>query len=311
VETSVFSVVLPFFDAAQKDNFSDLIFLSIKHLLMPSTNAPYGYNSAMALLMAQAVSTAYYKYQNPDWPLTFGQFKILPNYIQVHELDKYVFFGFAATGSYTGNPPYYNIIALRGTQSDEEAFYDVEDFKFTDCMLPRGSSNQYGQVSTGLYDFYTGSDLGWVTPLADSFKSAVASLDGSRPTWYLGAHSLGGAMAALGALDAVVCNSFQNENVVPQVYTYGGLNVGDADFANAIAQHGIVDYYRVVNLADFVPSLTGIQADTPGYQQPGQEYSFLWQTGADWGNHSLDNVYIPTLQQYANVIKGGPRKYPQ
>jgi hypothetical protein len=265
----------------------------------------------MALIMAKAVSAAYKKYQNPNWTLTFGKFKIFPNYIYVYEITEYVFFGFAAYGSYDGNPPYYNIVALRGTQTKEEGYYDVDDWSFTDCVLPYYTGQPYGQVSTDLYDFYTGNDGGFVTSLADSFKQAVSTLDGSKGTWYLGAHSLGGAVAAIGALDAVVSGSFNYTGAVPQVYTYGGLNSGDTNFANAIYANGIVDFYRVVNLADWVPSFTGMTADTPGYEQPGQEYSFLWNTGQDWGNHSLDNIYIPTLDKFPKVIKWGIRDYPQ
>jgi hypothetical protein len=278
---------------------------------MPSANSPIGYNPSMAIIMAKAVSAAYKKYQNPKWTLSLGKFKIFPNYIYVHEMTEYVFFGFAAYGSYDGNPPYCNIIALRGTQTKEEGYYDVDDWDFTDCVLPYKTGKPYGKVSVDLYDFYTGNDKGFVTSLADSFKQAVNSLDGSKGTWYLGAHSLGGAVAAIGSLDAVVSGSFNYTGAVPQVYTYGGLNSGDTDFANAIYSNGIVDFYRVVNLADWVPSFTGMTADTPGYQQPGQEYSFLWNTGQDWGNHSLDNIYIPTLEKFPKVVKWGIRDYPQ
>ena len=177
--------------------------------------------------------------------------------------------------------------------------------------LPAGSSNQYGQVSTSLYDFYTGTDLDTVTSLADSFKAAVSALMGNYGTWYLGAHSLGGGIAALGALDALVSQSFPHSEAIPQIYTFGGLNSGDSDLANSIYQSGIVDYYRVVNLADWVPCFTGISADTPGYQQPGEEYSFLWNTGHDWGNHSLDTIYLRTVEEFPSVIKWGIRDYPQ
>jgi hypothetical protein len=279
--------------------------------LMPPTNIPQGYQPEMAKVLAKAVQAAYKKYNEPDWTLSLGEFKIVNQYIYAYELTEYVFFGFAASGSYGGQPPYYNIVALRGTQTDEESFYDVYDWNPVPCFLPAGSGNQYGQVSTSLYDFYTGTDGDWATSLADSFKTAVSELDGSYGTWYLGAHSLGGAISAIGALDALVSNSFPHSQAIPQVYTFGGLNSGDADFANAIYQNGIVDYYRVVNLADWVPGFTGIAADTPGYQQPGEEYSFLWNTGHDWANHSLDNIYIRTLEEFPSVIKWGERDYPE
>jgi hypothetical protein len=65
-----------------------------------------------------------------------------------------------------------------------------------------------------------------------------------------------------------------------------------------------------------VPAFTGIEKDTHGYLPVGLECSFLWQTedqlkGGDWANHSLDDVYLETLQKFPGVIKFGPRKYPQ
>jgi hypothetical protein len=303
----------PLLTSPKKQNtfITDHIHSPFKLNLMPATAITYGYSPAMSLLLAKAVSAAYKKYQDPDWPLTFGKFTINPNYIYAYELTEYVFFGFAATGSYDGNPPYYNIVALRGTQTDEEGFYDVDDWNLKACVLPYKKGKQYGSVSTDLYDFYNHDDLGLVTSLAASFKKAVSWLDGSKGTWYLAAHSLGGAIAAIGALDAVVSKTFPNTTAVPQVYTYGGLNSGDATFAKAIAVAGIADFYRVVNLADWVPGFTGMTADTPGYLQPGQEYSFLWNTGHDWANHSLDDIYITTLAKYPKVVNGGVRHYPQ
>jgi hypothetical protein len=104
-------------------------------------------------------------------------------------------------------------------------------------------------------------------------------------------------------------------SLLPKVYTYGSMKVGDADFGAAVKQQGI-DVFRVVNLADWVPAFTGISADTPGYLPVGLECSFLWQTedkpdGGDWANHSMKDVYLKTLTTYSNVIKFGPRSYPQ
>ena len=43
----------------------------------------------------------------------------------------------------------------------------------------------------------------------------------------------------------------------------------------------------------------------------GTEATFVWQTWDDWGNHSLAKIYLPMVQSYWNVIKWGPRNYPQ
>lgn len=269
------------------------------------------YDPTMAIVCALGVNTAYYKYNNPSWKLSFGSYTIVAE-IYVFEVAKagYVFFGFAATGSYNGQPPYNNIVALRGTQSSEEAVFDLADWSFTPCYLPASSWNAYGNVCTSLYDFYSGTD-GVFESLGDSFKKAVQKLPGSRTDWYVCAHSLGASMAMLGSLDAVVSKSYNNTNVRPKIYTYGGLTVGDQSFVNALQANGITEIYRLVNLADWVPAFHGATADAAGYVQPGLECNFLWQTGGFWGNHSLTDVYLNTLKNYSNVIKFGPRKYPQ
>jgi hypothetical protein len=51
--------------------------------------------------------------------------------------------------------------------------------------------------------------------------------------------------------------------------------------------------------------------DTPGYVHVGQLCSYLWQTDGDWSNHALNNTYLTTLAKYPEVIKVGPRHYPQ
>jgi hypothetical protein len=81
------------------------------------------------------------------------------------------------------------------------------------------------------------------------------------PRWYFAGHSLGGALITLSALDAVANNWFEPQTFPETtVYTYGSLHVGDQDFATAFAQQ-VPQAYRVANLADWVPSLVGLEAD--------------------------------------------------
>ena len=266
------------------------------------------YEPYMSLVMAAAVNEAYKKYNDSNYQIRLGDYTILDSiYVFESAEGGDVFFGFTATGRMEPGAPYNNIVALRGTVSDEEAMDDLE-WTFVGCFLPSGGGQQYGWVCKGVYDFYTGDDGGLVTSLADSFKSAVGNLDGSLD-WYVGAHSLGGAVATLGALDAVVSGSYGSSKK-PTLYTYGSLHVGDAAFASSFAAN-VPDAYRVANLADWVPALTGIEADTPGYVHVGLECTFLWQTWGAWGNHSLVNIYMRTIKSFPGAIKFGPRSYPQ
>ena len=282
----------------------------------------------MAKTLAQGVIQAYLKYEDPGHEIVLPGYDVL-DVITVFEAlagpegkaqvslgcddpDR-TFMGFSATGRSPGSN-YNNIVVLRGTQSDEEALEDI-DWSFTPCVLPTGAkvTKTYGQVSSGVSNFYSGTDGNFVTPLSACFKQAIANFKEPR-SLYIAGHSLGGALVTLGALDAVVSDIYISTNL-PKVYTFGSMKVGDAAFGQAVAQHGI-DVFRVVNLADWVPAFTGISADTEGYLPVGLECSFLWQTedqadGGDWANHSMVNIYNETLQKYPNVIRYGPRSYPQ
>jgi hypothetical protein len=270
-----------------------------------------GYNPRKALMLAMAVCEAYKKYADPSYTIRLGAY-VIKDSIYVFEATKrkYVFFGFTASGSMSGAPPFDNILALRGTRTDQEAFADAS-WALTDCVLPRRGKQHFGRAAAGLYSFYTGRDLGLVTSLADALKSAVSKLDGTLSDWYIAGHSLGGAVATLGALDAVVSRSYGRVDVPPKLYTFGSLHAGDAEFASAFSNSGLTDVFRVVNLADWVPGFTGIGADTPGYAHVGLECSYLWQTGFDWANHSLENNYLAVLRDHPEVIQFGPRQYPQ
>jgi predicted lipase len=268
------------------------------------------YDSDMAYVLALAVKEAYTKYNDPSHEIELGEY-VVKDFIYVQELEvEKVFFGFTATGSMTGSPPFSNIVVLRGTQSDDESIEDME-WSFTPCVLPNVGGQGYGQAGYGVYNFYAGTNEGTVHSLSHSFKDAVAKLDGSITDWYVAGHSLGGAAATLGAFDSVVSGSYNNSGVRPKLYTYGSLHVGDADFAKAFADN-VPEAYRVANLADWVPGLTGLDgADTPGYVHVGLECTFLWQKWGDWENHSLVDTYLETVQHYPQVIKFGPRDYPQ
>jgi hypothetical protein len=223
--------------------------------------------------------------------------------------------GFAAVA----NDLSHNIIAFRGTVTDEEAGYDLDGWNTnTACLLPSGSQNQnsYGDVKEDLYDFYVDTDLGLYISLAASFKSAVQELAAANPNkpWMIAAHSLGGALVTLAALDAQVSASYTGSTIKPWLVTFGSLHVGVQSFADAFNQN-VPSAFRFANLCDFVPSLVSLEPPTTPPPDPyvhvGLELTFVWQTWDDWGNHSMQNIYLPIVQTYMNVIHMGPRTYPQ
>jgi hypothetical protein len=298
---------------------------------MPDPDASSAFDLTMARTLALGVLEAYKKYEDPGHVIYLPGYEVLDQITVFEALGSAgggsarvssscddplrTFMGFSATGSPPGSSlGYNNIVVLRGTQSGEEALEDI-DWSMTPCLLPTGSKTprNYGQVSNGVSYFYWGTDDGLVTPLSVCFKRAIANFKEPRPL-YIAGHSLGGAVVTLGALDAVVSGIYIS-SLLPKVYTFASMKIGDASFGQAVAQQGI-EVFRVVNLADWVPAFTGIEKDTPGYLPVGLECSFLWQTeglpnGGDWANHSLRDIYYETLQKFPGVIKFGSRKYPQ
>jgi hypothetical protein len=220
-------------------------------------------------------------------------------------------FGFTATA----NDNSHNILVLRGTVTLEEAGYDLVGWgDNTACLLPSQSWEQqsYGMVNSYLYALYAHTDYGLVTSLAASCLSAIQATSAQAPNlpWYMGSHSLGGAMLSLAALDAVVSGALGTKK--PLVFTFGSLHVGDGSFASAYTQQVPLSV-RVANLCDFVPSMVSIEPVTPTdpYVHVGVEATFVWQTWDDWGNHSIANIYMPMVQSHWDVIRWGKRKYPQ
>lgn len=260
--------------------------------------------------LANAVMAAYTAYNNGTTPT-------LPNYtyvasIYVGETLIPTLLGFAAYA----NDRSHNIIALRGTVTDEEVGYDLYGWDTnTPCMLPSNSATQqkYGNVKADLYNFYCNTD-GVVSSLAVSFNSAVQKLAQANPNkqWYVTAHSLGGALATLGALDAAVSKSYGNGTIAPILVTFGSLHLGDQSFATAFKTRVPLGY-RFANLSDFVPSLVSLAPYTPKdpYVHVGVECTFIWEKWDNWENHSMQFTYLPTVRDHFSVIQYGPRKYPQ
>jgi hypothetical protein len=223
----------------------------------------------------------------------------------------YQLFGFTATA----DDHSHNLLALRGTVTLEEAGYDLLGWgDNTACLLPSQNwpwdQRNYGSVNSYLFAFYVNTNLETRTSLAKSCLNAIQATSSQAPglPWYLGAHSLGGAMLSLAALDAVVSGAL----AVPLVMTFGSLHVGDQTFADAYTAK-VPFSGRFANLCDFVPAMVSLEPVTPTdpYVHVGAEATFVWQTWDDWGNHSLANIYLPMVQGHWDVIDWSPRKYPQ
>jgi hypothetical protein len=262
----------------------------------------------LALTLGQGILAAYAAYDNNTDPIAPPGYTLGEQiYVWESASGGSLRFGFTATANDGSN----NIVVLRGTRTATESSYDLYQWGTnTACVLPYGGQNSYGNVNQSLYDFYTGNNWTAVTSLADSLKAAVQKLGNTSIPWYVAAHSLGGAMATLGALDAYVSGSYSG-GPPPILYTFGSLYVGDQSFADAFSGQVPVAY-RFANLCDFVPIITGLTDDTTAdpYVHVGLPCTFVWQNGRIWANHSMENVYLATVEKSWNVIQYGPLNYP-
>jgi triacylglycerol lipase len=202
-----------------------------------------------------------------------------------------VYFGFALTSST------YNIIALRGTQSD---FEWVLDATIPQVPVPLVWYNhgkfQLAQVHLGFLIFFA--------MLADQIVEAAKQFNPALPCLVTG-HSLGGALAVLASPALKILLPAQTF----EMYNFAGPRVGDPIFVDAY-NFFVPESYRVVNLSDVVPMLPPSVVFHWQYGDVGQEWSFLNQSGNIAGNHALIGPNNYTDAVNLAIPTNAPRVYP-
>jgi len=202
-----------------------------------------------------------------------------------------VYFGFALTSST------YNVIALRGTQSDFEWTLDATIPQVPVPLVWYSDGKfQFAKVHLGFLIFFA--------MLADQILAAAKQFNPALPCLVTG-HSLGGALAVLASPALRLITSLQTV----QMYSYAGPRVGDPAFVDAY-NFWVPQSYRVVNLADLIPMLPPSQIFHWQYGDVGQEWSFLNQSGNVAGNHALIGPDNYTKAVNLGVPTNAPRVYP-
>lgn len=202
-----------------------------------------------------------------------------------------VYFGFALTSSS------YNIIALRGTQSDFEWTLDATIPQVPVPLVWYSDGKfQVAKVHLGFLIFFA--------MLADQILAAAKQFNPALPCLVTG-HSLGGALAVLASPALRLLTSSQTV----QMYSYAGPRVGDPIFVDAY-NFWVPQSYRVVNLADLIPMLPPSQIFHWQYGDVGQEWSFLNQSGNVAGNHALIGPNNYTKAVNLGIPTDAPRVYP-
>lgn len=204
---------------------------------------------------------------------------------------KEVYFGFALTSAS------YNVIGLRGTQSD---FEWVLDAAIPQVPVPliwyNNGKFQFAQVHLGFLIVFA--------MLADQILTAANQFNPNVPCLVTG-HSLGGALAVLAS---PTLQLFYPGRAV-QMYNFAGPRVGNPTFVDAY-NFFVPQSYRVVNLADMVPMLPPSQIPPWEYGDAGEEWSFLNQSGNVAGNHALIGPDNYTDAVNLAIPTNAKREYP-
>lgn len=142
-------------------------------------------------------------------------------------------------------------VSFRGTETNLNDWMTDLD---AELVAPEWETNAGYQVHKGFRDAL--EDV-WADH--DDFEGLITRLEANDvfsrklPIWLSG-HSLGGALAALGALRlAYVIGSKGHENTIGGVHTFGQPRVGNRACAAAIDSAVPARYFRSVNNRDIVP----------------------------------------------------------
>ena len=180
-------------------------------------------------------------------------------------------------------------VVFRGSQTNREWARDEEAdqvaWPSSPSMVHRGFLAIYQQVKPKLF-------------------KAIKEL--APTSIYISGHSLGAAVATMAAYD-VHTNS--PDHAIMQTYVFASPRVGNLEFATLV-DAALPEFYRVVNLADFVnaiplpvqPNFTGDHVPCI-YQHVGQRVTFDRNWGSWENNHLLAN--------YANCLEdpAAPSKF--
>jgi len=176
------------------------------------------------------------------------------------------------------------ILAFRGTGSAVDWATD-----FIARQTPFDLVRNGGQTHQGFTDIYL-SARGQIVELLDRLPEG-------KPLFITG-HSLGGALAALAALDIAA----NRKNARPLVYTYGAPRVGDPKFVRAYNRSVPVSF-RVQNEFDVVPHLPPLIYLSPKtdktyyYLHVKGEVKRSFRMGSVAGNHVLSSYFADLAKE--------------
>ncbi|PWY72723.1 triacylglycerol lipase A [Aspergillus eucalypticola CBS 122712] len=152
------------------------------------------------------------------------------------------------------------VVAFRGSSTIENWVADLDFILEDNDDLCTGC-----KVHTGFWKAWESA----ADDLTSNIKSAMSTYSGY--TLYFTGHSLGGALATLGA------TVLRNDGYSVELYTYGCPRIGNYALAEHITSQGSGANFRVTHLNDIVPRLPPMDF---GFSQPSPEYWITSGTGA-------------------------------
>lgn len=166
------------------------------------------------------------------------------------------------------------VLTFRGTE-------DWEDLRkgISFAQVPYPYASRAGYTHKGFTELYSG--------IRDSVLRLVRRLPAGKPVHVAG-HSLGGAVAALCALDIA---SRRRHPV--HLYTFGAPKAGNADFAAALDSK-VVRHWRIYNPKDPVPGLPPASVLKYRYVHGGAPLPLPFNRVNPLSNHSMA-AYVRTL----------------
>ena len=152
-------------------------------------------------------------------------------------------------------------IILRGSVSDidwegnfNDALTDIMNFVGDKTTLSQVNAKPLSRKDTTAAGCHLGFAIGW-SAVAGQVEDWIASLpNGGRHPFVFGGHSLGGALACLGAFDFA---SKPKGRTVAAVVTFGAPRVGNAVFAKLYNERLEHQTVRVELTGDSVPDIMG------------------------------------------------------
>lgn len=203
------------------------------------------------------------------------------------------------TQAYVAGNDDHLVVAFRGTESPA-SFEGLKDWLLTDAVnlliLPKGRlGTDFAAAGVGAR-FHQG----FIDAIAEIWDPLFAKVESElkrsdRPLWITG-HSLGGALALLGAW--LFHRRFIN---VHQVYTYGAPMVGNIDATKAFDREFPKKIYRVVNGPDPVPKLPTVSLVVNDYGHVQKELSVANDAGAQ----STIELFGSFVSRTANGVLNG------